>query len=59
MRFLVVEDEEKVGEAFDKMVAQTTEALRTYQANAALLLLTPFLQPLLTSTQQAQDTPSR
>ncbi len=41
------------GAAFDKTITQATEALRTYQANAALILLTPLMQPSLTSAQQA------
>jgi tetratricopeptide (TPR) repeat protein len=44
----------KTEEAFDKTVAQATEALRIYQANAAVTLLTPLLSPSLLPAQQAQ-----
>ena len=39
---------------FDKIIAQTTEALRTYHANAALVFLTPLQQASLPHAQQTQ-----
>jgi hydrogenase-4 transcriptional activator len=42
------------GVAFDKTITEATEALRTYQANAALASLTSLLSSSLTPARQAQ-----